>query len=143
PREGVADEPQPALGVEPVSVEGDDAGGFLAAMLQGVQAERRDGGGVGMAEDTEHAAFFAQPVAVEIEKASRVSHSVVLPALLRPLRRRRTPSSPRETRARDRTVPPEARPEAPVRRLSVASTALRWCSRGRPATSTSASPRCP
>ncbi len=39
--------------------KGDDAGGFLAAMLERVQAERGDGGGVGMAEDAEHAAFFA------------------------------------------------------------------------------------
>jgi hypothetical protein len=35
-------------------------------MLQGMQAERRDGGGIGMAEDAEDAAFLAQPVAVEI-----------------------------------------------------------------------------
>ena len=66
---GVADQPEPALGVEPFAVERDDAGGLLAAMLEGMQAERRDGGGVGMAEDAEHAAFFAQAVLVEIEKA--------------------------------------------------------------------------
>ena len=35
-------------------------------MLQGVQAECGDGGGVGMAEDAEHAAFLAQRVAFEI-----------------------------------------------------------------------------
>ena len=56
---GVADQAEAALGVETLAVEGDDAGGFLAAVLQRVQAERGDGGGVGMAEDAEHAAFFA------------------------------------------------------------------------------------
>ena len=66
-RRSVADEAEPALGMEALAVEGDDAGGFLAAMLQGVQAERGDRGGVGMAEDAEDAAFLAQPVAVEIE----------------------------------------------------------------------------
>ena len=67
--EGVADEAHAALGVEALAVEGDDAGRFLAAMLQGVQAERGDRGGVGMAEDAEDAAFLAQAVAVEIEIA--------------------------------------------------------------------------
>ena len=66
PREGVAHEPEPALGMKAAAVEGDDAGGLLAAMLQGVQPERRDGGGVGMAEDAEHAALLAQPVTVQI-----------------------------------------------------------------------------
>ena len=54
-----------------LAVEGDDAGRFLAAMLQGVQAERRDGRGVGMAEDAEDAAFLAQRVAVEVEVRGR------------------------------------------------------------------------
>ena len=61
---GVADQAEPALGMETLAVEGDDAGGFLAAMLERVQAERGDGGGIGMAEDAEHAAFLAQGVAV-------------------------------------------------------------------------------
>ena len=65
--EVVADQAHAALGMEPLAVEGDDAGGFLAAVLERVQAERGDRGGVGMAEDAEDAAFFAQPVAVEIE----------------------------------------------------------------------------
>ena len=64
--EGVADEAEPAFAVEARAVEGDDAGGFLAAMLQGVQAERGDGGGFGMAENAEHAAFLAQRVAFEV-----------------------------------------------------------------------------
>ena len=61
--------------METLAVEGDDAGGLLAAVLQRVQAERGDGGGVGMAEDAEHAAFLAQPVGVRIEDVSR--HRVV------------------------------------------------------------------
>ena len=48
--EVIADEAEPALGMEAAAVVGDDAGGFLAAMLEGVQAERRDGGGFGMAD---------------------------------------------------------------------------------------------
>ena len=62
----VADEAEPALGMEPVAVEGDDAGGFLAAMLERMQAERGDGGGIGMAENAEHAAFLAQAVGIEL-----------------------------------------------------------------------------
>ena len=64
--EGVADQAEPPFGVKPAAVEGDDAGGLLAAMLQGVQSERRDGGGFGVAEDAEHAAFLAQRVAFQI-----------------------------------------------------------------------------
>ncbi len=64
--EGVADETQPPLAVKAGAVEGDDAGGLLAAVLQGVQSERGDGGGFGMTEDAEHAAFLAQRVAFQI-----------------------------------------------------------------------------
>ena len=65
--EGVADKAEPAFGVEAVTVEGHDAGSFLAAMLEGVKAERGDGGGIGMTEDAEHTAFLAEHVAVKIE----------------------------------------------------------------------------
>ncbi len=70
--EGVADQAEVAFGMEALAVEGDDAGGLLAAMLQRVQAERGDGGGVGMAENAEDAAFLAQPVVVEIDIAASV-----------------------------------------------------------------------
>ncbi len=66
-RKGVADQAEPALGMKPLAVEGDDAGRLLAAMLQGVQAERGDRGRIRMAENAEHAAFLAQPVGVQIE----------------------------------------------------------------------------
>ena len=74
--EVVADEAHAALGMEALAVEGDDAGGLLAAVLQGVQAERGDGGGVGMAEDAEDAAFLAQPVVVQVEDPAVASVSV-------------------------------------------------------------------
>src|SRR6202000_2960138 len=64
--EGVADEAKPPLAVESAAVERDDAGGFLAAMLQGVQSEGGDGRGVGVAENAEHAAFLAQRVPFEV-----------------------------------------------------------------------------
>ncbi|MEY9493929.1 hypothetical protein ABIE93_005136 [Bradyrhizobium elkanii] len=64
--EGVADQAEAAFTVEAAAVEGDDAGSFLAAVLQGVQAKCGDRGGLGMAEDAEHAAFLAERVAIEI-----------------------------------------------------------------------------
>ena len=89
--EGVADEAEATLGMKPVAVIADDAGGFLAAMLKGVEAERGDGGGVGMAEDAEDAAFLAERVAVHvgIEVAQVVGdirrfHVVHCATLLRP-----------------------------------------------------------
>ena len=60
--EVVADEAEAALGVEVGAVEGDDAGGLLAAVLQGVQAERGQRRGVLVAEHAEDAAFLAQAV---------------------------------------------------------------------------------
>ncbi len=60
--EVVADETEPALGMEVLAVVGDDAGGLLAAVLQGVQAERGQGRGGVVAEDAEHAALFAQAI---------------------------------------------------------------------------------
>ena len=53
------------MGVELLAVIGDDAGRLLAAMLQRVQAERRQRRRLGMAEDAEHAAFLVQMVVVE------------------------------------------------------------------------------
>ena len=81
--EVVADEAQPALGMEALAVERDDAGRLLAAVLQGVQAERGDGGGVRMAEDAEDAAFLAQPVAVEVEVPSRSAVGQSIRSLVR------------------------------------------------------------
>ncbi len=63
----VADQPHAPLGMKPGAVERDDAGGFLAAVLERVQTERRDGGGVRVVDDAEHAALFAQAIVVTIE----------------------------------------------------------------------------
>ncbi len=69
--EMVADQPEPLLRMEPLAVEGDDAGRFLAAMLQRVQAERGDRGGVRVAENAEHPAFLAQAVGFGVERERR------------------------------------------------------------------------
>ena len=66
-REVIADQPLPALRVEPDAVESDDSGGFLAAMLQRVQPERNDRRGVGVIEDAKDAALLAQPVLARLE----------------------------------------------------------------------------
>ena len=55
----IADQPLAALGMEPRAVEGDDAGRFLAAMLERMQPERDNRRGVGMVENAEHAALLA------------------------------------------------------------------------------------
>src|SRR5262249_4452629 len=60
------DEAHAALGMKALAIVGDDAGGFLAAMLERVQPERRDRGGVRVAEHTEHAALLTQPVAIQV-----------------------------------------------------------------------------
>src|SRR3546814_6378883 len=54
-----------AMAVEAALVEGDDAGGLLPAMLQGMQAEHGIGGGVRGAEHAENTAFLVQLVVVE------------------------------------------------------------------------------
>ena len=60
----VADVAEVAVRVEVLAVVGDDAGRFLPAVLQGVQAEGRQGGGVVVAEDAEDAAFLVELVVV-------------------------------------------------------------------------------
>ena len=53
------------MGLEAGPVEGDDTGGFLAAMLQGVQAQGHVAGGFGMTVDAENAAFLTKMIVVE------------------------------------------------------------------------------
>ena len=74
--EGIADQAEPAFGVEALAVEGDDAAGFLATMLERVQAERGDGGRVRVAENAEDAAFLAEPVGIDIQVRMRVEVGV-------------------------------------------------------------------
>ena len=61
----VADPSQAEMRIELLARGADDARRFLAAMLQGVEAERGMGRRVGMAEDAEDAALFVQLVVGE------------------------------------------------------------------------------
>ena len=63
----VGNQPHPPFGMEALAVKRHNARRFLSAMLQGVQAERGNGGGFGMAEDTEHTTFLAQPIGVQLQ----------------------------------------------------------------------------
>src|SRR5579885_962017 len=63
----VADEPQAALGIEAVAIEGNDPRRLLASVLQSVEAEVRDSGGIRMAKDAEDSAFFPEPVRLRVE----------------------------------------------------------------------------
>ena len=71
-REIVPDEAHAPFGVKAPAVIADDARRLLAAMLERMQAERGDRGGVGMAENAEDAAFFAQRLAVVLLAARDV-----------------------------------------------------------------------
>jgi len=51
-----------AVDVEVVAIAGDDAGGFLAAMLQCVETEVGEVGGFGMAEDTEDTTLVVEMI---------------------------------------------------------------------------------
>src|SRR5947199_9122058 len=64
--EGIADQAEPSFAVKPGAIEGDDAGGFLTAMLQCVQPEGGNGGGFGVAEDPEHPAFLPERIALQV-----------------------------------------------------------------------------
>ena len=55
-----------------VGIVGDDPAGLLAAVLQGVQAEGDEVGGVGHADDAEDAAFLLQFVTVETVEIERM-----------------------------------------------------------------------
>ncbi len=63
--EDVADQAEFAVRVELTVAGGDDPGGFLAAVLQGMEAERRMGGRVEGAVNAEDRTFFVQVVVVE------------------------------------------------------------------------------
>ena len=60
----IADEAKTSLGMETGAVEGDDARRFLSAMLKRVQAESGAHRGVGVVENAEYAAIFAQAIIV-------------------------------------------------------------------------------
>jgi hypothetical protein len=58
--EDVADQTDMALGDELFAIKGDNAGGFLTAMLQRVQTERGQGASVFVAKDAKNAALLVQ-----------------------------------------------------------------------------------
>jgi hypothetical protein len=51
-----------AMEMKLIAIAGDDAGGFLAAMLQRIEAEVREISGFRMAEDTEDTTFVVEMV---------------------------------------------------------------------------------
>jgi hypothetical protein len=67
----VADEPEAAFGMEPAAIEGHDARGLLAAMLERVQPKGGDRGRIGMTEDAEYPAFLTETVGVQVKIEAR------------------------------------------------------------------------
>ncbi len=73
----VADETHALFGAELLAVEGDDTGGLLAAMLERMQAERRQRRRVRVPQDAEDAALFVQGIAIEFVmdfRGSQIGH---------------------------------------------------------------------
>jgi len=66
--EGVAHVAHVPLGVETLTIECGDAAGFLAAVLEGVEAQGGDPGGLRDVPDTEHAALEARGVVVRVAR---------------------------------------------------------------------------
>jgi hypothetical protein len=73
----IAHQAHAPLGVEMLAVEADDARRLLAAMLERMEAERGQGRGVGMIEDTKDPALFVQPVLIEPAQVGSVQSSLL------------------------------------------------------------------
>ena len=56
----IANQPKPAVGVEPLAIVADDPGRLLAAMLQRMQAERGNRGGIRHVPDAEYATLIVE-----------------------------------------------------------------------------------
>ena len=67
------------------AIPGDDAGCFLAAMLQGVEAKRSHSRGIGSVDRAENAALFAQLIAIRIDEGVGANHGAVRAAIRMPL----------------------------------------------------------
>jgi hypothetical protein len=65
----IANQSEPFFGVESPAVERHYARRLLAAMLERMQTEGGDCGGVRMAENAEHPAFLVQAIGFRIELA--------------------------------------------------------------------------
>ena len=76
--EDVAHESGVTFGNELHAVIGDDSRRLLAAVLQGMQSQHRQRARIGMAEDSEHAAFFVETV-VEGRFVVVAGHCLVSP----------------------------------------------------------------
>lgn len=74
----VADQSDVALVVELVAVVADDAGRLLAAVLERVQPQRREGAGVLVSEYAENTAFLVQFVRIEGVRKSDLAQAVSL-----------------------------------------------------------------
>src|SRR5262245_27673545 len=75
--EALAHEAHTAVGVETLAVVGDDSGGFLAAMLEGVQSERRNRRRIRVPKHAEYAALLTQTVIIQavcVGSFDRVAH---------------------------------------------------------------------
>lgn len=64
-REGIIDKAERFTGVKALAVIGDNAAGFLSAVLQGVEAKRGHGRGVVMPVNAEYAAFFVELIIIK------------------------------------------------------------------------------
>jgi hypothetical protein len=58
--ENIANQTEVTFGHELATIETDDSGGFLTAMLQRMQAQRGQGPGIFVPEDSEDATFLVQ-----------------------------------------------------------------------------------
>jgi hypothetical protein len=71
-RKAFANKPLATFGMKSLAVEGNDAGRFLAAMLQGMQAQRRDGSCIRVSDDAKDPTFLAQPITIDVKDVGRV-----------------------------------------------------------------------
>ena len=70
-REIIPHKAHTALGVEALPVKAHNAGCFLPAMLQSVEAKGCDGCRFRVAKNTENATFFFQAIGIEIKQLIR------------------------------------------------------------------------
>jgi hypothetical protein len=70
--EMVTDKAEPPFRVEVGAIESHNTCRFLSTVLQGVKAQRRYGGGIGMTGHSEHTAFLMQLVVISGESGKSV-----------------------------------------------------------------------
>ena len=77
PREIIANKPQAFFGMKAPTIIRHDPGGLLAPVLQGVKPKGGKGGGIIMAKNAEHAAFFAKRVTIHVEVECIMRHGLI------------------------------------------------------------------